>query len=102
MLEHMDEQKLNEFLEQDRVVVECFTPQCAHCKNIQQMLEQSAAKWKEKVKFGIVDVTESLLFAQKFQVISVPTLLFFKKGELKQKVVGETYPEVIDQMIHRL
>ena len=66
------------------------------------MLEQSATKWKEEVKFGIVDVTECLMFAQKFQVMSVPTLLFFKKGELKQKVVGETYPEVIDQMIHRL
>lgn len=102
MLERMNEQKLNEFLEQERVVVECFTPQCAHCKNIQQMLEQSATKWKEEVKFGIVDVTECLMFAQKFQVMSVPTLLFFKKGELKQKVVGETYPEVIDQMIHRL
>ncbi|MBS6561598.1 MAG: hypothetical protein KH355_15210, partial [Clostridiales bacterium] len=55
MLERMNEQKLNELLEQERVVVECFTPQCAHCKNIQQMLEQSATKWKEEVKFGIVD-----------------------------------------------
>ena len=102
MLELMKEQELDKFLEQERVVVECFIPQCARCKNIQQILEQSAMKWKGEVKFGMVDVTESMMFTQRFQVMSVPTLLFFKKGELKQKVVGETYPEVIDQMIHRL
>lgn len=102
VLKAINEQEMDTFLNKEKVVIECYTPNCVHCKSIQKLVEDSALKWEKEVCFGMVDVTKLPSIAEKFQIMSVPTLLFLKRGELKQKVVGETYQEVIDQMIRRL
>lgn len=75
------------------VVVDCFATWCAPCKTLLPVLEKIASIQKN-VKFLKVDIDESPDFASKFSVSSVPTLLFFKGGELVDRVVGTSVPSI--------
>ena len=52
------------------------------------ILEEAQKELGEKAKIVKVDVDESEKLAQKFGIMSIPTLIFFKDGEVKDKHIG--------------
>ena len=50
--------------------------------------EEAAGEMKDKAKFGKVDVDKNQDLAQKYQVMSIPTLILFKDGEQVERIVG--------------
>ncbi len=70
------------------VVVDLWAPWCGPCKMLTPIIEGIAPEYAGKVKIGKVNVDESPETASKYAVNSIPTILFFKGGNVVEKQVG--------------
>jgi len=70
------------------VVVDFWAEWCAPCRAIAPIVEDLARKYAGKVTFAKVNTDENPKIPQKFMVMGIPTLLFFKAGKLVDQVVG--------------
>ncbi len=70
------------------VLVDIFATWCGPCKMVGPIVEKLAEEFEGKVKVGKLDVDESPETPENYNVMSVPTLLFFKDGELVDQIVG--------------
>ena len=69
-------------------VVDFWAEWCGPCRMIAPVLDQLAAEYQGKVKVTKLDVDANIKTATRFNVRSIPTLLFFKDGKLVDQVVG--------------
>jgi thioredoxin 1 len=70
------------------VVVDLWAPWCGPCKMLTPIIEELAEEYEDKVKVTKVNVDESPQIASKFNVISIPTILFLKNGAISEQHVG--------------
>jgi len=70
------------------VVVDFWAPWCGPCRQIAPILDKLSEEYKGKLKFCKVNVDENHDTASKYRVMSIPTLIFFKKGQLAEQTVG--------------
>ncbi|MFH1290825.1 MAG: thioredoxin [Nanoarchaeota archaeon] len=78
----------DEFVKDDRVVIDFWAPWCGPCKMMGPILVEASEELKDHAKFGKVDVDENPDLAQRFQVMSIPSLLFFRDGKQVDRAVG--------------
>lgn len=84
-----DETFEKEVLQSDiPVVVDFWATWCGPCKMIAPILEEIASEFGDKVKIAKLDVDSNNSTAGKYNIMSIPSLLFFKKGEIVDQVVG--------------
>lgn len=85
----VNESNFKEFTgEKDRLVVLDFWAEwCGPCRMLAPVLEEIEAEYPE-VAFGKVNVDEEAGLAQMFKIVSIPTLVFMKNGEIIKKSVG--------------
>ena len=69
-------------------VVDLWATWCGPCRMIAPMLEELAGEFAGRVKVAKLDVDSNPAVSQRFNVRSIPTLLFFKDGKLVDQVVG--------------
>ncbi len=69
-------------------VVDFWATWCAPCRMIAPMVEQLATEYAGKAKVAKLDVDNNQKTALRFNVRSIPTILFFKDGKLVDQVVG--------------
>lgn len=86
----------------DTVVVDCWAPWCAPCRMLSPTIEAMAKDYKGKVVFGKLNTDENSETAAKFGIMSIPTLLYFRKGELVQTTVGALSRPMIDEQLNAL
>jgi thioredoxin 1 len=70
------------------VVVDFWAEWCGPCKAIAPVLEELAGEYAGRVTIAKVNVDEHPGLAARFQVRSIPTLLFFKGGQVVDQVIG--------------
>jgi thioredoxin 1 len=70
------------------VLIDFWATWCGPCRMIAPIMEELAVEYEGKVKIGKVDVDENQQTAIKFGVRSIPTLLIFKDGKLKDTIIG--------------
>jgi thioredoxin 1 len=79
----------NEVLKSDvPVLVDFYADWCGPCKMIAPSVEQMSTEFEGKAKVGKLDVDANGETAQKYRVMSIPTLLIFKNGEVVETIVG--------------
>jgi thioredoxin 1 len=81
------------------VLVDLWAPWCMPCKMVEPILDKLAEDLNGKIKVVRVNVDEEPELAAEYNIVSIPTLLVFKGGELVDKKVGAVPRPVIDEMI---
>ncbi len=79
----------NEVLKSDKpVVVDFWATWCAPCRMIAPVIEEMAKEYDGQAKICKMDVDANPVVASKFGIMSIPSVLYFKNGQLVDKVVG--------------
>jgi thioredoxin 1 len=74
------------------VLVDFWAPWCGPCRRVSPIVEEIAAERGEDLKVVKLNIDENQETAVKFNVMSIPTLMLFRHGELKKTVIG-AYPK---------
>jgi len=78
-----------EVLESDiPVLVDFWTCWCGPCKTIAPFVDDLAKEYSGKIKIGKVDVDHNPKTATHYGIMSIPSLIFFKKGKIMDQIVG--------------
>jgi thioredoxin 1 len=83
----------------DVVVVDCYAPWCGPCKVLSPIMDELENEYRGKAAIIKMDVDENEEIATEFKIRGVPTILFFVKGELKNKITGLNSKQTISAMI---
>jgi thioredoxin 1 len=70
------------------VIVDFGATWCGPCKKLDPMLEELAQVYGDRVKVRKLDVGEAPATAQKYKVLSVPRVLFFRDGMVREQITG--------------
>ncbi len=81
------------------VLIDFWAVWCGPCKMIAPIVEELAQEYDGKAKIGKLDVDENQQASIKYGVRSIPTLLLFKDGEVKDVIIGAV-PKV--QIVNKL
>ena len=84
------------------VLVDLWAPWCGPCRMFGPVVEKLAEKYDCKFKFCRVNVDENPKSAARYEVMSIPTLIFFKGGEAVDTVVGAVPERVLESKITEL
>ena len=77
------------------MVVDCWAPWCGPCRMIGPIVEELAKEMHGKVVFGKLNVDENQRTSMKYRIMSIPTLLVFKNGNLVDSIIGALPKEML-------
>jgi thioredoxin 1 len=83
------------------VLADFWAPWCGPCKMIAPVLEELDSEMGDKVKIAKIDVDENQETAGKYSVMSIPTLLVFKDGEVVDQVVGFQPKDALAELLNK-
>jgi len=84
------------------VVVDFWAPWCAPCHMIAPITEKLSVEYKDKVRFCKLNVDENPQTAMKYQVMSIPLLLFFQGGQKVDESLGAVPESMIRPKVEAL
>lgn len=93
-----------EVLDSDVVVmIDFWASWCGPCRMVSPVIDEIAKDFGEKIKVGKVNFDEQPSLAEKFKIMSIPTIMIFSKGEAADKAVGvrdkAEYVSMIEKLI---
>ncbi|MFA0759606.1 MAG: hypothetical protein PVTTEEND_000688 [Candidatus Fervidibacter sp.] len=92
-----------EVLESDiPVMVDFWAEWCVPCRMIAPIVERLAQRYAGRLKVVKLDVDKNQDLAIQYQVMSIPTLLFFKNGQPVDRIIGAVGEQAIVQKIEEL
>ena len=84
------------------VVVDFYADWCGHCKMMGPYVTAMEPLYQGKVKIGKLNGDDAADIAERYHVMSIPTLLFFKNGEVVGSSVGLIPKETLQEKIEAL
>ncbi|MDD3630386.1 MAG: thioredoxin [Bacteroidales bacterium] len=101
MKENLSDSNFDEIINNSHVpvVVDFWAEWCGPCKMIGQVLDELNNDYGDKILIGKVNVDEQGSLAMKYGIRNIPTLLFFKNGQLIDKQVGSVPRKVLEEKL---
>ena len=84
------------------VVVDFWAPWCGPCQTMGPIIEELASEMGDKVKIGKLNVDEDPATAQKFNVMSIPTIIIFKGGKAVKNFTGVQAKETLKEELAKI
>jgi thioredoxin 1 len=102
LMEFTDQSFEQEVLKSDKpVLVDFWAVWCGPCRMIAPTVEALANDYAGKAKIGKMNVDDHGSVPQKYGIRSIPTLLLFKDGQVKEQLVGAQSRETIENAIKK-
>ena len=102
MAMHLDEKAFEQAIAGDKpVLVDFWATWCGPCRMIEPVIEEIAQDYEGRALVGKVDVDQEPGLAQRFGVMSIPTLIVFKGGKVVEQAVGARGKQDVASMIER-
>jgi thioredoxin 1 len=83
------------------VLVDFWAAWCGPCRAIAPAVEELAKQYKGRLKVGKLDIDAHQDVPQKYNIMSIPTLILFKNGQVADQVVGAVPKSKLDQMVQK-
>lgn len=96
---NFDEEALNSDMP---VLVDFYADWCGPCKMMSPIIDELAAQYEGKVKIGKVDTDANRTVASKFNVMTIPTLIFIKDGKVVDTAVGALPKATVEAKLNAL
>lgn len=87
MVQEIKEDEFNEKIKEGKVIIDCFATWCGPCKMLAPILDE-VSNIVSDYKFYKLDVDDAENVSEEYGIMSIPTLLIFEDGKLKEKIVG--------------
>lgn len=84
------------------VLVDFWAPWCGPCRAIAPAVEELAETYGDKIKFCKCNVDENPVSPGKYEIKAIPTLIFFKNGEIAEQQTGLVKKEQLEELINKL
>ena len=82
------------------VIVDFYADWCGPCKMIAPIVDELSKEYEGTVKIGKLDVDADTTYTAQYRVMSIPTILFFKNGEVVDTVVGAVSKAALEEKIN--
>ena len=83
------------------VIVDFWATWCGPCRMIAPILQELADQYGDKIIVAKVDVDEQGELAQRYRIMSIPTLMLFKQGQLVDNAIGARPKAALEQMLNK-
>ncbi|MFP4081255.1 MAG: thioredoxin [Candidatus Aminicenantes bacterium] len=83
------------------VLVDFWAVWCAPCQLVVPALEHLVENYKDRIKVAKLNVDENPKISSKYGIMSIPSLLLFKNGEVKETMVGALPKEKIVEVVSK-
>ena len=98
MVKEIKENEFKEVIKEGKVVVDCFASWCGPCRMLSPILDSVSEEIKD-YKFYKLNVDEAELISEEYGIMTIPTLLVFKDGQLVETSVGlKSKDEIINML----
>lgn len=81
------------------VVVDFWAPWCGPCRMVSPVIEKLAGKYSGKLKVVKVNVDENQTLAMKFNIMSIPTIMLFREGQVLDQAIGAAPSEYYERLL---
>lgn len=83
------------------VLIDFWATWCGPCRMVAPIIDQLATEYNERIKVGKINVDEQVNLASTYKVMSIPTIILIKNGQIIEKMIGVRSKSDLENLINK-